>query len=243
MDTLQRWLEECCIADPKAITPFKELYDSYGEWCKENEEIPMTKRKFGDKLSEKGFLPVVLPKHQKGRRGLHLKEGPTNPGTDATENPTFSSNSIDSEENAEKPVTSVTHSGDQDKAVTDVTDCTDFPYFSPISPSIEKNMESMVQSVTSVTQPLDNPPPLGDTSPESDSPPQESKPPLEDDCPVCAHPQRDKIEYLFECGISAQYLSQKYGVPVGAIYSHGAKHIPPRKDNPKGGDFDEILLD
>ncbi|WP_427365893.1 phage/plasmid primase, P4 family [Candidatus Caldatribacterium saccharofermentans] len=75
MDVLQRWLEECCICDPKAVTPLKELYASYEAWCKENDEIPISKRKFTEKLEEKGFEAVVLTGNQRGRKGIALKEG------------------------------------------------------------------------------------------------------------------------------------------------------------------------
>jgi len=39
-------------------------------------------------------------------------------------------------------------------------------------------------------------------------------------CPICCHPQREKIEYLSNCGMSTNYLGQKYGIPPGDIRSH-----------------------
>jgi hypothetical protein len=79
MDVLQQWLEECCVADPRAETPFADLYASYTEWCKERDETPVSKRKFGERLSEKGYESVlirdsVLGKPVKARKGLRLKQ-------------------------------------------------------------------------------------------------------------------------------------------------------------------------
>jgi putative DNA primase/helicase len=75
MDALQQWLEDCCVADPKAETHFADLYASYTEWCKERDETPVSKRKFGERLSEKGYESVlirdsVLGKPVKARKGV-----------------------------------------------------------------------------------------------------------------------------------------------------------------------------
>jgi putative DNA primase/helicase len=83
MDALQQWLEDCCVADPKAETHFADLYASYTEWCKERDETPVSKRKFGERLSEKGYESVlirdsVLGKPVKARRGLRLKQETNN---------------------------------------------------------------------------------------------------------------------------------------------------------------------
>jgi len=72
-DMVGCWLEERCIADPEAKTPFAELYADYVEWCKQQDEEPLGKRAFGNRLTEKGFEPVVLSSGAKGRKGLRLK--------------------------------------------------------------------------------------------------------------------------------------------------------------------------
>lgn len=78
MDTLQEWLEECCIADPSARTPFVKLYENYESWCKENDQEPLGKRAFGNRLTEKGFPAVKIMKGGRARRGLRLRsEDPT----------------------------------------------------------------------------------------------------------------------------------------------------------------------
>ncbi|MEZ8221830.1 phage/plasmid primase, P4 family, C-terminal domain-containing protein [Candidatus Fervidibacteria bacterium JGI MDM2 JNZ-1-D12] len=74
MDKVQTWLEDCCVVDPKAVTPFSDLFVSYTEWCKNNEEEPIGKRSFSNRLTEKGFSSVTLPGGVKARKGLRLKD-------------------------------------------------------------------------------------------------------------------------------------------------------------------------
>ncbi len=79
MDVIQQWLEDCCVADPHAITPLADLYDSYQKWCKEREEEPMSKRKFANRLTEKWYDSLdlwdsVLRKSVKARRGIRFKQ-------------------------------------------------------------------------------------------------------------------------------------------------------------------------
>ncbi|MEM4721546.1 MAG: phage/plasmid primase, P4 family [Candidatus Methanomethylicaceae archaeon] len=75
MDSLQDWLEQCCVADPSVRTPFKELYDSYTVWCADNDQDPLGKRAFGNRLTEKGFPSIILAHSVKGRKGLRLRQG------------------------------------------------------------------------------------------------------------------------------------------------------------------------
>lgn len=75
MDAIQEWLEERCVADPKAVTSFKDLYEDYSVWCTENEQEPLTKRAFGNRLTEKGFTTTKITRSVKGRRGLRLRQG------------------------------------------------------------------------------------------------------------------------------------------------------------------------
>jgi putative DNA primase/helicase len=55
MDALQEWLQERCVPDAKAVTPFKDLYDDYVAWCEETDQEPLGKRAFANRLTEKGF--------------------------------------------------------------------------------------------------------------------------------------------------------------------------------------------
>ena len=79
MDVIQQWLEDCCVADPHAVTPLADLYASYQNWCKERDEEPMSKRKFANRLTEKGYDSLdlwdsVLRKSVKARRGIRFKQ-------------------------------------------------------------------------------------------------------------------------------------------------------------------------
>jgi putative DNA primase/helicase len=71
-DVLGAWLKEKCVQDHKAVTLFKDLYDSYCEWCKENERSPVDKKAFANRLDEKGIEAVTLSKNARARRGLRI---------------------------------------------------------------------------------------------------------------------------------------------------------------------------
>ncbi|WP_427365675.1 phage/plasmid primase, P4 family [Candidatus Caldatribacterium saccharofermentans] len=49
-------------------------------------------------------------------------------------------------------------------------------------------------------------------------------PVLHPPCPVCAHPQRDEIEYLYDCLISPKRLGERYGLDPGTITVHMEQH-------------------
>jgi len=131
MDIIQQWIEDCCVSDPHAVTPLADLYSSYQEWCKERDEEPISKRKFANRLTEKGYDSLdlwdsVLRKSVKVRRGIRLKQesgdgndgggegrgsNPTNSSQDASHSslcevnfPIFSLNTHDIEENTASKV-------------------------------------------------------------------------------------------------------------------------------------------
>lgn len=45
-------------------------------------------------------------------------------------------------------------------------------------------------------------------------------------CSVCAHPQRDAIDFAFIRGESAQEISAKFRVSPDAVFRHAQKHLP-----------------
>jgi len=193
MDVLQRWLEECCVCDPKAETLFKELYESYETWCKDSDESPISKRAFRGKLIEKGFEVVVLPGNKRGCKGLRLKdEGPS--------------------------------SGESSNSVNQVKDVNDFLYITHKKNSFESYTGNTLTTLTTLTEPEKE----EFEQPESPPDPDLNNPgePIDPSCPVCRHPQRKKIEYLFECGMRVQYLGEKYEIPIGTLYEHAKNHMP-----------------
>jgi len=71
-DRLAPFLEECTSASDQGEVPAGELYQRYKGWADENGEKPMSKRNFGMRLEEKGY---VSRKGTGGRRtwcGLFL---------------------------------------------------------------------------------------------------------------------------------------------------------------------------
>jgi putative DNA primase/helicase len=108
MDKIGAWIAERCEVDPKAVTPFADLYADYEAWCREQGDEPMSKRRFGDRLSEKGFPPTPqpLPGGVKARKGLRLRPDQPNQPTDFPNNqscadcavvPNFQDNPIETE--------------------------------------------------------------------------------------------------------------------------------------------------
>jgi len=73
VDILQEWLEQRCVPDPKAVTLIADLYEDYKAWCEERDETPVSKRKFSQQLSEKGYETVVATHNKKAKRGLRLR--------------------------------------------------------------------------------------------------------------------------------------------------------------------------
>ncbi len=54
MDDIGTFLEECCILVPSVKVAKADLYDAYKKWCEENGETPLTQKKFGGRLTERG---------------------------------------------------------------------------------------------------------------------------------------------------------------------------------------------
>ena len=57
-DVVQQWLDECCEVEKVTDKDFEyvqELFDSYKAWAERNNEWPMKKRQFTEKLKEKNF--------------------------------------------------------------------------------------------------------------------------------------------------------------------------------------------
>jgi len=73
MDTLGGFVDECCVVRPEAWCKFADLYSAYTRWCEESNEHPEKKRRFGDKLTERGFRPDNGAKNVAIRRGIALR--------------------------------------------------------------------------------------------------------------------------------------------------------------------------
>lgn len=56
-DVLATWIQERCSTDSEARAETKDLYEDYARWCKSSGEDALTKRKFGELLTERGYEP------------------------------------------------------------------------------------------------------------------------------------------------------------------------------------------
>jgi putative DNA primase/helicase len=55
MDVLAGFLSDCCVVRDDAKASAKDLYRAYGEWCETNGEKAENQRRFGERLTERGF--------------------------------------------------------------------------------------------------------------------------------------------------------------------------------------------
>lgn len=57
-DNVLRWLEERCERDPGSEGQSSALHADYQEWCRDNQEEPLSVRKFGPALEDRGFKRI-----------------------------------------------------------------------------------------------------------------------------------------------------------------------------------------
>jgi putative DNA primase/helicase len=135
MDIVGQFIRDMCELDPKAVTPAKELYEKFQEWCNENGYYPFTQQNFGRRLSTLGLRDTRMRLNGKLCRcwcGIRLKgDKDSQPDLIPPEPPT--------------------------EPVTDVTDVTDFSKKFPSTIAPDQFSEKSVTSVTSVT-PVTTPP-------------------------------------------------------------------------------------
>lgn len=55
MDTIQRFIDDCCVVADNCTAKITDLYELYMNWCKENNEYELSNIKFTKKIKEKGF--------------------------------------------------------------------------------------------------------------------------------------------------------------------------------------------
>lgn len=75
MDIIGEFMEDRCSTNPKDECPVSELYSAYAAWCEESGERPLTKRGFGAKVRDRGF--VVNVQHARSRNWVGLALRPT----------------------------------------------------------------------------------------------------------------------------------------------------------------------
>jgi len=72
-DVLGEFIDECCELGNQCRESFADLYASYGEWCETNRERPLTKRKFGSRLAERGLPDERGTGGRKMRCGIAIR--------------------------------------------------------------------------------------------------------------------------------------------------------------------------
>ena len=73
MDIIGNWLKECCIVERCCNTLAKSLYQSYEQWCNESGEQLVSKKEFGSRLVEKGFIKGHNSKNSVTWQGIGLE--------------------------------------------------------------------------------------------------------------------------------------------------------------------------
>ena len=53
--TMERFVEECCVASPDQSATARDRYVAYNRWCDENRAAALLQGSFGRGLSELGF--------------------------------------------------------------------------------------------------------------------------------------------------------------------------------------------
>ena len=110
-DVLAAFLDECCVVRPEAWVRFADLYDAYAAWCEKSGEATENKRRFGNRLKERGFEPDRGTSNVPIRRGLAFlsdREPPdkASKGNSSSENyPTVTTQNSRKEEDSEDVVT------------------------------------------------------------------------------------------------------------------------------------------
>lgn len=72
MDVLGDFIASRCVVEPMAQATSSGLYSAYVEWCKAEEERPITNRSFGRALIERGAVSIRT-KAWRGYQGIRLK--------------------------------------------------------------------------------------------------------------------------------------------------------------------------
>ena len=73
MDIIGDWIDECCIEEPEAKIPMSDAYASYSAWCKFSGHRPFSKKRFGQRLRNRG-LEVDRTGKKRFYVGLTLKQ-------------------------------------------------------------------------------------------------------------------------------------------------------------------------
>lgn len=71
-DVVKKFVDECCESVSSATTPFRDLYDSFEQWCTDNGETLLNVKEFGKRLTERGYEAERKP-GVRVRMGIKLR--------------------------------------------------------------------------------------------------------------------------------------------------------------------------
>jgi putative DNA primase/helicase len=69
-DHLGQFIDECCHVDPGAGVPVSGLWQRYSQWVQDNEEVPLSRQAFSERMEKRGFR-----KGRTGHQGTRTWEG------------------------------------------------------------------------------------------------------------------------------------------------------------------------
>jgi putative DNA primase/helicase len=73
MDTVGRFLQECCVEGKHHRIAFGLLFAEYQNWCVDNDEDALTSPRFAKDLTERGFASIRGTGNMVMRKGITLK--------------------------------------------------------------------------------------------------------------------------------------------------------------------------
>jgi putative DNA primase/helicase len=115
-DHIGQFIADCCVVEAGATVASGALWQRYQQWTAENEEVPLSRKTFGDRLEKRGF-PADRGGHggNRTRKGIRLggADGDTVTQGDATSDNSPTSEAIEKVSETASPhvTTSPTHRG------------------------------------------------------------------------------------------------------------------------------------
>ena len=73
MDILGDFIDDCCIVERTAKVAYGDLYQAYEEWCRRNDEEPVTKKMLTIELQSRNFVAKRGHAGKKVWHGLALE--------------------------------------------------------------------------------------------------------------------------------------------------------------------------
>jgi len=71
-DTVARWIEECCETGRQHEDTIARLFDSWKQWATTAQEYEGSKKRFSQRLEERGFVPAWVNR-VRGLRGIRVR--------------------------------------------------------------------------------------------------------------------------------------------------------------------------